>query len=128
MRTRSCARRCIRVDFWPVTLPPHHAQRYKPAVPTPPTTGIAAGTARAWGPGVPRVYITGVGVVSSLGLGREEYFRALERGTSGISQVEAFDTSALGRSYAGEVKGFRPQDHLTAAHRNSLRAFPQGQF
>jgi len=64
---------------------------------------------------VPRVYITGVGVVSSLGLGREEYFRALERGTSGISQVEAFDTSALGRSYAGEVKGFRPQDHLTAA-------------
>ncbi len=62
-----------------------------------------------------RVYITGVGVVSSIGLGRREFFAALARGTSGISPVESFDASALGRGYAGEVKTFRPKDHLTAA-------------
>ncbi len=64
---------------------------------------------------VPRVFITGVGVVSSLGLGREEFFRALEAGRSGISAVESFDATALGRLVAGEVKGFRARDHLTAA-------------
>ncbi len=62
-----------------------------------------------------RVFITGVGVISSLGLGKEEFFDALEQGKSGISNVESFDPSALGREHAGEVKNFRPRDHLTAA-------------
>jgi len=62
-----------------------------------------------------RVFITGVGVVSSIGLGKKEFFRALEHGESGISQVESFDPSALGRDVAGEIKGFRPEDHLTSA-------------
>ena len=62
-----------------------------------------------------RVFITGVGVVSSVGLGREEYFRSLKEGRSGVSKVESFDTSQLGRDYAGEVKNFRPEDHLTQA-------------
>ncbi len=62
-----------------------------------------------------RVYITGVGVVSSLALGRKEFFQALAAGTSGISPVESFDSKALGREFAGEVKGFHAKDHLTAA-------------
>jgi 3-oxoacyl-[acyl-carrier-protein] synthase II len=63
----------------------------------------------------PRVFITGVGVVSSIGLGRDAYFRALEAGTSGISTVEAFDATALGRTRGGEAKGFVASDHLTRA-------------
>ena len=63
----------------------------------------------------PRVLITGVGVVSSIGLGRQEFFRALAAGTTGITPVESFDASSLGRGYAGEVKGFHAKDHLTAA-------------
>jgi 3-oxoacyl-[acyl-carrier-protein] synthase II len=62
-----------------------------------------------------RVYITGVGVVSSLGLGKDAFFRALGEGRSGISQVEAFDASGLGRDFAGEVKSFRASDHLSSA-------------
>lgn len=62
-----------------------------------------------------RVFITGVGVVSSIGLGKDAFFRALAGGTSGISPVEAFDASNLGRSNAAEVKDFRPRDHLSAA-------------
>ncbi len=61
-----------------------------------------------------RVFITGVGVVSSIGLGKADFFGALAAGRPGISPVEAFDVSTLGRQNAGEVKGFRPRDHLTA--------------
>jgi 3-oxoacyl-[acyl-carrier-protein] synthase II len=62
-----------------------------------------------------RVHITGVGVVSSIGLGRAEFFRSLAAGKSGITPVESFDASALGREWAGEVKNFEPKDHLTGA-------------
>ncbi len=61
----------------------------------------------------PRVFVTGVGVVSSVGLGREAFFRALESGTSGISPVASFDATPLGRENAGEVKEFDARDHLT---------------
>jgi 3-oxoacyl-[acyl-carrier-protein] synthase II len=62
---------------------------------------------------LPRVFVTGVGVVSSVGLGREAFYRSLQAGTSGISRVASFDASQLGRDVAGEVKGFVPRDHLT---------------
>jgi 3-oxoacyl-[acyl-carrier-protein] synthase II len=62
-----------------------------------------------------RVYITGVGVVSSIGLGRRAFFDALAKGQSGITPVESFDPSALGRLNAGEVKDFHARDHLTQA-------------
>lgn len=62
-----------------------------------------------------RVFITGLGVVSSIGLGKDAFFASLAEGRSGISQVESFDASNLGRDLAGEVKAFRARDHLTAA-------------
>jgi 3-oxoacyl-[acyl-carrier-protein] synthase II len=62
-----------------------------------------------------RVYVTGVGVVSSIGLGKAAFFRSLEAGASGISRVTAFDASPLGRHYAGEVKAFDARDYLTDA-------------
>src|ERR1700744_4245100 len=73
----------------------------------------AAGITRASVQG--RVFITGVGVVSSIGLGKTPFFEALAAGRSGISPVESFDVSNLGRSNAGEVKEFRARDHLSAA-------------
>ncbi len=62
-----------------------------------------------------RVFITGVGVVSSVGMGRAAFFDAIRTGKNGISPVTSFDATPLGRSYAGEVKDFRAADHLTAA-------------
>jgi 3-oxoacyl-[acyl-carrier-protein] synthase II len=67
-----------------------------------------------------RVFVTGVGVVSSVGLGRAAFFQALEAGSSGISPVAAFDASPLGKSNAGEVKNFEPRDHLTNAERRRM--------
>jgi 3-oxoacyl-[acyl-carrier-protein] synthase II len=59
-----------------------------------------------------RVFVTGVGVVSSLGLGRHAFWEGLASGRSGAAPLELFDTSSLDRSIACEVKGFRPRDHL----------------
>jgi 3-oxoacyl-[acyl-carrier-protein] synthase II len=67
-----------------------------------------------------RVFVTGVGVVSSIGLGRTAFFRGLEQGAVGISPVEAFETASLGRSNAGEVKGFDARDHLTSAEQRRM--------
>ncbi len=64
-----------------------------------------------------RVYITGMGVVSALGLGREDLWRAVVAGRSATSPIEGFDASALGRTLAAEVKGFRTEDHLTPTER-----------
>ncbi len=64
-----------------------------------------------------RVYVTGIGVVSSLGLGREAFWEALRAGRHGISELERFDTSRYDRHRACEVKPsvFDPRDHLTRA-------------
>ena len=62
-----------------------------------------------------RVYVTGLGVISSLGFGREAYWKAVVEGRSGFSSIEGFDTAGLDRSVAGEVKGFNARDFLTAA-------------
>jgi 3-oxoacyl-[acyl-carrier-protein] synthase II len=69
---------------------------------------------------LPRVFVTGVGVVSSIGLGRRAFYDAIEAGQSGISPVTSFDASRLGRDLAGEVKAFDPRDHLTSAERRRM--------
>jgi 3-oxoacyl-[acyl-carrier-protein] synthase II len=69
---------------------------------------------------LPRVFVTGVGVVSSIGLGRDAFYRSLASGQSGISPVASFDASQLGRDLAGEVKTFDPRDHLTSAERRRM--------
>jgi 3-oxoacyl-[acyl-carrier-protein] synthase II len=62
-----------------------------------------------------RVLVTGMGVVSSLGLGRHAFWDGIVAGRTGFSTIDSFDTNALDRSVAGEVKGFRARDFLTAA-------------
>jgi len=60
-----------------------------------------------------RVYVTGMGVVSSLGFGRQPYWDALVQGRSGVSEVSLFDTSSLPRQMGGEVKGFVATDYMS---------------
>ncbi|MDH5491084.1 MAG: beta-ketoacyl-[acyl-carrier-protein] synthase family protein [Myxococcales bacterium] len=62
-----------------------------------------------------RVFITGLGVVSPVGIGVDAFGAALEAGQTGAAEIAHFDHSAFERHIACEVKGFRPRDHLTAA-------------
>jgi len=59
-----------------------------------------------------RVVITGLGVVSSIGIGWPEFWKNLIAGKSGISKIESFDTSAYDRHYGGEIKNFEPQKFI----------------
>lgn len=53
-----------------------------------------------------RIVITGIGVVTSIGTGRQQFWENLLAGRCGISVVESFDTSAYGVHRGAEVKGF----------------------
>ncbi|MBS1828733.1 MAG: beta-ketoacyl-ACP synthase II [Acidobacteria bacterium] len=55
-----------------------------------------------------RVVVTGVGLVSALGIGTEETWTALRAGKSGIQRITQFDCSAFACQIAGEVKDFDP--------------------
>ena len=58
-----------------------------------------------------RVVITGVGLVSPLGVGTRENWDALVAGRCGIGPITRFDTSDYPAKIAGEVKGFDPASY-----------------
>ena len=57
-----------------------------------------------------RVVITGLGVVSSIGLGKEAFWRALLAGQSGIKRIRSFDASLYPSQIAGEISDFPAED------------------
>src|SRR4030042_630515 len=61
-----------------------------------------------------RICITGIGVVSPIGIGREEFLSSLRDGRSGIEEVEAFDTHFSRSKKAGMVRSFHPKDCIPA--------------
>lgn len=63
-------------------------------------------------PASKRVVITGMGVVSSIGIGKDEFWKNLIAGVSGIDEVDRFDTSTFPIHRAGEVKDFRAEDFI----------------
>ena len=58
--------------------------------------------------GLRRVVVTGVGLVSPLGVGTDETWQGIVAGRSGIAPITLFDTAGYAARFAGEVKGFDP--------------------
>lgn len=59
-----------------------------------------------------RVVVTGVGLVSPVGIGTEQTWQALQHGKPGIAPITLFDASGYAARIAGEVKGFNPEDFI----------------
>jgi 3-oxoacyl-[acyl-carrier-protein] synthase II len=75
----------------------------------------------------PRVVITGIGVVSPNGVGREAFWRATVQGVSGIRRITRFDPSSLPVQIAGEVADFDEGLHIEPRERKHVsRAVPLG--
>jgi len=69
-----------------------------------------------------RVVITGLGLVTPVGIGVEASWNAICAGKSGIGEITRFDTTGFATRIAGEVNDFNPQDYLPKkeAKRTSL--------
>jgi 3-oxoacyl-[acyl-carrier-protein] synthase II len=59
-----------------------------------------------------RVVITGLGLVTPLGIGVDETWSALCEGRSGIGEITRFDTTGFTTKIAAEVKDFNAEDFL----------------
>lgn len=59
-----------------------------------------------------RVVITGCGAVTPIGIGKEEFWSALERGENGVDYITLFDTEKHTTKIAAEVKNFNPENWL----------------
>lgn len=58
------------------------------------------------------VVITGVGMVSPIGIGRAAFRDALYAGRSGVRRIAQFDSSTLGVDFGGEVSDFDPKEYV----------------
>ena len=56
-----------------------------------------------------RVVITGVGPVTAIGIGRQAFWEAIEKGRTGIGPVSRFDASIFKATGAGEILDWRPE-------------------
>ena len=59
-----------------------------------------------------KIVITGMGAVTPVGIGVDEYWKNITAGKSGIDTIKSFDPSELAVQFAGEIKNFNPSDYL----------------
>lgn len=72
-----------------------------------------------------RVVVTGLGVVSPVGIGVQASWSDLIAGKSGITRITKFDTSNFSSQIAGEVKGFDVSQYLPAKEARRMDTFIQ---
>ena len=68
-----------------------------------------------------RAVVTGLGVVSPLGLDTASFWEALRSGRSGIRTIQSFDAGGLPVRIAGEIMDFDADPFLPTEHKKSLK-------
>jgi 3-oxoacyl-[acyl-carrier-protein] synthase II len=71
------------------------------------------------------VVVTGVGLLSSVGIGTEATWQSLLAGKSGIRRITAFDATAFSCQIAGEVEGFEPGRYIEKKEIKKMGRFIQ---
>jgi 3-oxoacyl-[acyl-carrier-protein] synthase II len=72
-----------------------------------------------------RVVVTGVGLLTPLGIGTQETWQAIREGRNGISRIEQFDPTAFTCRIAGEVKNFEPSRYIERKEIKKMGRFIQ---
>src|SRR5688572_1364126 len=72
-----------------------------------------------------RVLITGLGVITPIGVGADALWTGLRRGTSAVREVTRFDAAPFRSRIAGEVRDFHATDHIEARRARRLDRFSQ---
>jgi 3-oxoacyl-[acyl-carrier-protein] synthase II len=70
-----------------------------------------------------RVVVTGIGLVTPLGIGKDETWNALVQGRSGIGPITQFDTADFATKFAGEVRDFDATRWIDKREAKSLDRF-----
>ncbi|MCR2043311.1 beta-ketoacyl-ACP synthase II [Anaerosalibacter massiliensis] len=72
-----------------------------------------------------RVVVTGLGPVTPIGVGKENYWESLVEGKSGISYITNFDIENYESKIGGEVKDFHPEDYMKKKDAKRMDKFSQ---
>lgn len=72
-----------------------------------------------------RVVVTGIGVVSPIGTGKEAYWKALRAGVSGVGPITSFDATEFATQFAAEVKDFDPTVYIDKKEAKRMDRFTQ---
>ena len=72
-----------------------------------------------------RVVVTGMGVLSSTGIGVTDFWNAIKEGKSGISLVEKFDTTSFPTKVAAELKNFDPTKYIEKKEAKRMDKYTQ---
>lgn len=72
-----------------------------------------------------RVVITGIGVISPIGTGKDAFWQALLEGKNGIGKITRFDAADYGAQIAGEVKDFDPKDYIDRKEARRMDRYAQ---
>ena len=72
-----------------------------------------------------RVFVTGLGIISPLGLDVESTWAGVVAGKSGIDYITAFDPDGFDTTFAAEVKGFNPENYLERKESRRMDRFAQ---
>ncbi len=72
-----------------------------------------------------RVVITGLGVVSSIGIGKDNFWRGLTTAANGVDMVTSMDVSDLAVRFAGEVRDFDPESFMSRKEARHVDRFAQ---
>jgi len=77
------------------------------------------------GPGRRAVWITGLGIVSAVGTGRDAYWAGVRAARSPVKRIDRFDPSPFRSQVAAQVDDFDPLDHMDARTARALDRFSQ---
>ena len=72
-----------------------------------------------------RVVVTGLGVLTSIGIGVDEFWKALQAGKNGVGLITRFDTTNFDTKFAFEVKNFNPDDFIDRKASKRMDRFTQ---